>query len=144
MLKLSLGILIRKLTGYNPIHRWPDDSWRWSDILQARPALRDAVPQGNFFVLDKLLQNQFKIKSLAIVAEIALQCTEQDSVKRPTMEDVVRELTRAWEVEEAVPGNVPQSPHRALQAMNNKINRERGIHYASDDPCLHPEHKVHR
>lgn len=60
------------------------------------------------------------------------------------MTDVVRELTRAWEFEEAVPGNIPQSPHRALQTMDNKLNRERGTHYGSDDTCLHPEHKVHR
>jgi hypothetical protein len=89
--------------------------------LQVRPALQDAIPKGDVSVVDKALGNQFILRSLAIVANIALQCTEKEGAQRPSMAEVVRELKRALDVEDLLPSIIEPSLQTLKSAPTNTI-----------------------
>jgi hypothetical protein len=71
-------------------------------FCQARPFLQQNVPKGDYSILDPSLLNQFNPKSLEIVSNLALRCTENYGIKRPIMSEVLRELKRALAVEDGV------------------------------------------
>ncbi|CAN6441416.1 unnamed protein product [Victoria cruziana] len=50
-------------------------------------------------IIDHRLQGQYDINSIWKVAEIAMTCTEEKSIVRPTMTEVVGELKEAMEIE---------------------------------------------
>jgi serine/threonine protein kinase len=78
----------------------------------ARPFLQQNVPKGDYSILDPSLLNQFNPKCLEIVSNLALRCTENYGIKRPTMSEVLRELKRALAVEDGASSEMTykQSP----------------------------------
>ncbi|CAM6080118.1 unnamed protein product [Sphagnum tenellum] len=78
----------------------------------ARPFLQQNVPKGDYSILDPSLLNQFNPKSLEIVSNLALRCTENYGIRRPIMSEVLRELKRALAVEDGVSSEMAykQSP----------------------------------
>ncbi|CAK9274201.1 unnamed protein product [Sphagnum jensenii] len=66
----------------------------------ARPILQQMIPKGDYSMLDPSLESHFNPKSLEIVTSLAVRCTHQHGMKRPTMAEVLRELKLALAIEE--------------------------------------------
>jgi serine/threonine protein kinase len=66
----------------------------------ARPILQQMIPKGDYSTLDPSLESHFNPKSLEIVTSLAVRCTHQHGMKRPTMAEVLRELKLALAIEE--------------------------------------------
>ena len=102
--------------------------------MQVRPALQDAIPKGDVSVLDKALGNQFILQSLAIVANLALQCTDKEGSSRPSMTEVLRELKRALDVEDLLPSVIEPSPQALKPAPKNTF-KQKSLHTAEFSSC---------
>ncbi|CAM6021721.1 unnamed protein product [Sphagnum balticum] len=58
------------------------------------------IPKGDYSMLDPSLESHFNPRSLEIVTSLAVRCTHQHGMKRPTIAEVLRELKRALAIEE--------------------------------------------
>jgi hypothetical protein len=61
---------------------------------------------------------------LAIVANVALQCTEKEGANRPSMAKVVRELKRALDIENLLPSVIEPSLQTLKTAPKNTIKQK--------------------
>ncbi|KAG0631232.1 hypothetical protein M758_1G237200 [Ceratodon purpureus] len=120
----SFGVVLMEiLCGREPLSSncSPD---AYNLVAWVRPALQDAIPKGDVSVVDKALGNQFILRSLAIVANIALQCTEKEGAQRPSIAEVVRELKRALDVEDMLPSIIEPSPQILTSVPKNPIKQK--------------------
>ncbi|XP_024371320.1 probable LRR receptor-like serine/threonine-protein kinase At5g48740 isoform X5 [Physcomitrium patens] len=127
----SFGVVLMEiLCGREPLSSdsTPEE---YNLVAWVRPALQDDIPKGDTSVVDKALRNQFVLQSLAIVANVALQCTEKEGANRPSMTQVVRELRRAADIELLLPtGNKDSSSHQSLQSTSGTTTKHKTYHSA--------------
>jgi serine/threonine protein kinase len=91
----SFGVvLLEMVTGRQAILSDPEPT----SIIQW---VRRRLARGNIEdVVDKRIRGEYDVNSVWKVADIALKCTVQTSVQRPTMIDVVAQLQECLELEE--------------------------------------------
>jgi serine/threonine protein kinase len=68
--------------------------------------VRQRLARGNIeSVIDTRMQGEYNINSVWKAADVALKCTAQSAVQRPTMTEVVIQLKECLELEAATGGN---------------------------------------
>ncbi|CAL4902165.1 unnamed protein product [Urochloa decumbens] len=121
----SFGVVLLELiTGKPVILRDPEPT---SIIYWARQRLAQGNIEG---IVDPSMRGNHDVNGVWKAAEIALKCTAQTSVQRPTMTDVVAQLQECLELEEArgdaIDGYYTGAPSEPYSGYNA---------YAADGQC---------
>ncbi|KAL5230992.1 hypothetical protein ABZP36_029768 [Zizania latifolia] len=122
----SFGVvLLEVITGQPPIVKCPEPT---SIIQWARQRLARGSIEG---VVDARMRGgHYDINSVWKVADMALKCTAQAPVKRPTISDVVVQLKECLELEE---GSTSDDTSGSCYMVGNSIDRNSSYNtYATD------------
>ncbi|KAJ3671063.1 hypothetical protein LUZ60_008489 [Juncus effusus] len=98
----SFGVvLLEIITGLSPIIKYPN-----GDVVNLIHYITEKVKQHDItMVADRRFQGNYDINSVWKVMELALNCTQETSPPRPTMADVVAQLTMSMELEKLREGH---------------------------------------
>eukprot|EP00249_Psilotum_nudum_P003582 c1703_g2_i1 orf=523-981(+) len=88
----SLGIVLFEIIcGREPLSQnCPPDEFNL--VFWAKPLLES---HSYHSVVDKVIENKYNLKSMEIVSQLAIRCTDRKGSRRPTMGEILRDLLSA-------------------------------------------------
>lgn len=98
-------------------------------VLYVRPILMRGDIQS---IIDLRLQGEYDINSIRKVADTALTCTEEKSVLRPTMMEVVAELKDAMKIEQSRERSGSWRMEASFTSSSSFVNTSASATSASD------------
>jgi serine/threonine protein kinase len=105
-------VLLEIISGRKPIdERKPNEEINLLQWVRNYVGIKEN-PGKIVEIIDKKMDGNYGMKSITIVAKLALRCTEETSSSRPSMSEVVGELKEAFMYEKVKLKEAPVAKHR--------------------------------